>query len=469
MPATDILAAPLGRVEAPAGCGKTELIVETVRRHEGRPPLVLTHTNAGVQALQGRFARAAISASRYRLATLDGWALRIVRTYPMRAGYPIDLATDLDYPSIRAAAAQLIGSGALNDVLPANYGRVLVDEYQDCSIHQHALVTALSRGLPTCIFGDRLQAIFDLSGDELVNWADVEAVFPLVERLDKPWRWINANACDLGLWVLAIRDQLLAGTAIDLSKRPEFVKFVRLSGQEHIDHAARAAARNNIQMAAGERLLVIGDSINAASRHAYAKRVAGVGVVEPVDLKDLLRLAKRLTERRKPTLDLALEFAGNVMTEVNATVLKSRVGILQRGRSRTPATEEEAAARAVAESGDIRDVSNLLKVLAQSDGGRIFRRRLLMAAIETLDRAAAPMALSLLECAAAVREQRRHAVRRLPNQAIGSTLLLKGLEAEHVLILDASEMNARHLYVALSRGARSMTVFANTPKLNPTV
>ena len=63
------------------------------------------------------------------------------------------------------------------------------------------------------------------------------------------------------------------------------------------------------------------------------------------------------------------------------------------------------------------------------------------------------------EAAAQLREKRRHAGRSIPNKAVGSTLLLKGLEADHVLLLDAdnqgnSRMTKEHLYVALSRGRR---------------
>jgi len=46
-PEIDLLAIGRGTVTAPAGCGKTHLIAETLRRHDGALPiLVLTHTNA---------------------------------------------------------------------------------------------------------------------------------------------------------------------------------------------------------------------------------------------------------------------------------------------------------------------------------------------------------------------------------------------------------------------------------------
>ena len=75
----------------------------------------------------------------------------------------------------------------------------------------------------------------------------------------------------------------------------------------------------------------------------------------------------------------------------------------------------------------------------------------------------------LVETIAALREQRRHAGRIVPTKAVGSTLLLKGLEAHHAVILDADRpgnaMSRAHLYVALSRGARSIHVFSRSPVL----
>ena len=70
-------------VVAPAGCGKTHLIAESLRAYDGSVPvLVLTHTNAGVAALRQRLARLAVPARLYRVTTLDGWAMRLGRAFP---------------------------------------------------------------------------------------------------------------------------------------------------------------------------------------------------------------------------------------------------------------------------------------------------------------------------------------------------------------------------------------------------
>ena len=66
--------------------------------------------------------------------------------------------------------------------------------------------------------------------------------------------------------------------------------------------------------------------------------------------------------------------------------------------------------------------------------------------------------MSFEEAAVRVREENRAIGRQLPKNAIGSTLLLKGLEADHVVVLNAGKLDARKLYVAITRGAKSVTI-----------
>ncbi len=53
-----ILESRLSSIVAPAGCGKTQLIVNILRRNQPKPYLVLTHTTAGVSALKTAYSRA---------------------------------------------------------------------------------------------------------------------------------------------------------------------------------------------------------------------------------------------------------------------------------------------------------------------------------------------------------------------------------------------------------------------------
>lgn len=67
-----------------------------------------------------------------------------------------------------------------------------------------------------------------------------------------------------------------------------------------------------------------------------------------------------------------------------------------------------------------------------------------------------------------IREQLRlRGDRRIPQRAIGATLLLKGLVCDHSLIFNADNINAQNLYVALSRSAKSATVFSQSNFVGP--
>ncbi|WP_315784284.1 UvrD-helicase domain-containing protein [Bradyrhizobium sp. SZCCHNPS1003] len=59
----------------------------------------------------------------------------------------------------------MLKSFHVNDVIAASYSHH--DEYQDCSLRQHAIIYHAAVVLPTCGVGDQVQAIFDFSASEI--------------------------------------------------------------------------------------------------------------------------------------------------------------------------------------------------------------------------------------------------------------------------------------------------------------
>ena len=98
------------------------------------------------------------------------------------------------------------------------------------------------------------------------------------------------------------------------------------------------------------------------------------------------------------------------------------------------------------------------------NGTRVFRPGLLFGGIEAL-RIAHQKGISLKESAILVREDYRAKGRHLPARGVGSTLLLKGLEAESVVILNGDNLTTANLYVALTRGSMRVTVCSTSPVL----
>ena len=466
----DLLAIARGTVTSPAGCGKTHLIAEALTRRSGvKPILILTHTNAGVAALRGRLDRMEVPAKAYRLFTIDGWGMRLIRTSPWRSGHQPDILNltqpGSDYPSIRDAVWKLLQAGHVKDVLQASYNRLIVDECQDCSIRQLAIVYYAADGLPTCILGDPMQSIFDF-GDPLADWDEhVCKHFPVVGELTTPWRWKNAGTEGFGLWLLEARKKLIAGEPIDLRATPREVTWVHLDGTE--DHNRRLAAARTPAPDRNGSALIIGDSKSPPSQREIARQTPGAVTVENVDLRDLVDFARDLNLTAPDALDRVVQFAGSVMINVGAPDLLRRVDSLQRGTARKEPTEVERVALSFKAGPCAGAAANLLVEIGKEGGVRTHRPAVLIACLKALQTCDGTEGNTFYDAAVRAREQNRLIGRTLPRRAVGSTLLLKGLEADVSIVLNAAEMNARNLYVAMTRGSKALVICSPSPLLNP--
>jgi len=469
-PELDLFAVARGSVTAPAGCGKTQLIADTLQAHTGNKPiLVLTHTNAGVAALRARMTRAAIPNSAYRISTIDGFAMRLVGKFPLRSGLPahtLELANPgHDYPAIRNAAANLLQAGHINASLQATYARLLVDEYQDCNAAQHSLVAWAAQILPTCVLGDPMQAIFGFGGNRLVNWqTDVESQFPPIGMLQTPWRWRQAGTEELGQWLLNARELLQSGQAVELQGAPAEVQWVQLhaaTAEEQRRAAARTRGRDP-----EHSVLIIGDAMNVRGRYQLTSQTPGATVVERVDLVEFIQFARTFDPAGANPLGQVVEFAASLMTGVGATALLQRVQVLLHGRPRNPPTPIEAVALAFARDPGVAGALRLLQAFARQPGTHVYRPEVLrccQAAMQVAARGSCTLHAAALQA----RERQRHMSRPVARRAVGSTLLLKGLEADVAVVLEPQIMTAQHLYVALTRGARQVIVCSSTSALTP--
>ena len=465
----DLLSIRRGTVTAPAGCGKTHHIAESLTRHEGaKPILILTHTNAGVAALRGRLDRAGVRPSAYRLLTIDGWAMWLVSMFPKRAAHDQSLFNlanpSTDYPNIRVAAARLLKAGHVNDVLAASYARLIVDEYQDCSVRQHALVACASLTLSTAVLGDPMQAIFGFGMDDLAKWEeDVCKLFPLAGALATPWRWINAGTEALGEWLLHVRKELLRGEPIDVREAPPEVTWVELDGTDDRKKQL-AAARVNAPGRTGS-VLIIGDSKSPDSQRQFASQTPGAVTVEAVDLKDLVTFAKRFKFGAPDAFRQLAQFAQSVMTSIGVDDLVQRIEALDRGRARKPATDLEKASLRFTLAPSYPGAVDVLMEIGKQGGVRAHRPAVLRACIKALQLCHGTYGLTFADAAIRMREQNRLVGRPLPGRAVGSTLLLKGLEAEVAVVLSADSLDRRNLYVAITRGSKRLTICSKSPVL----
>ncbi|UUM12874.1 UvrD-helicase domain-containing protein [Clostridiaceae bacterium HFYG-1003] len=201
---------------APAGHGKTEMIVDLVEASPGKQ-LLLTHTNAGIHALKKRLFKRGISKDKYTIYTIASYCMKLCSAYPVNADITTVDITDPNFYSFQyKGVCNILNHSWIQRVLKASYHSVIVDEYQDCIQEQHAILLRLNNFLPVYVLGDPLQAIFDWVGP-LVSWQSME--FNIIEPETYPWRWEKCNP-ELGQYLVRLRESLsptLQGDKVKIS------------------------------------------------------------------------------------------------------------------------------------------------------------------------------------------------------------------------------------------------------------
>lgn len=225
-------------IEAAAGCGKTyEAVAGTAalaqQLGDGQEVLLLTHTNSARRVFEGRLAAVGARAT---MQTLDSLAFEIVKRYAPHLGLEQPVVPDAvhrghpSFKDIRSLARRLLESApAIAEGLAWRHPVILVDEHQDSSDDQHAVVGAIAEKGQTRIryFGDRMQSIYGFDG----AGAAWEAICDEHEEetLEFGHRW-RENA-ELRDWLFSARHALLAGEPIDLRGRPRCVHVHLWSGE----------------------------------------------------------------------------------------------------------------------------------------------------------------------------------------------------------------------------------------------
>lgn len=451
--------APRASVAAAAGCGKTHLISVAVCRHGTRRDLVLTHTHAGVDALRRKM-RILQNGSSYIVDTIAGWALRYALAFPRTSGLRTSLPKiKEEWDSVYAAARGLLARQAVREVIRASYSGAYVDEYQDCTVQQHDLVLAIAEVIPTRVLGDPLQGIFDFGQNQPVDWdRDVRSNFAELPALTRPWRWEGKNP-QLGGWLSTVRRNLLARQSVSLRGAP--VRWESLPATGAIVKQARVCL-DTARQAQGSVIAIHGMPQQC---HFVGSRLQGLyQCIEPIESYDLFQLGARIEASHGPARVAAvIDFSAKCMTRVGTTLRRVQ-NVYQSGT--IPRTHQGQLSgihdvlRQVAEDDSFTAVIAALERIPSISGAVIYRRELFDEMIRGLRTAMADGVGSLQDALWVVRNRTRFGGRRLARCVVGTTLLVKGLEFDHAIILDADGMDAKDLYVALTRGARSLTVFS---------
>ncbi|WP_168801740.1 UvrD-helicase domain-containing protein [Glycomyces buryatensis] len=450
-------------VALPAGCGKTEVIAGVAKAVAGRggSTLILTHTNTGVDAIRRRLKRFGVATSSVNVTTIDSWSLRLIRSHPQLADINVPEAPDWGRAgAYHQAAARAVGTPPIERMLKASYQLILVDEYQDCMIDQHELVHALSEVIDTAVLGDPLQCLLDFGQQTPVQWPrDVLPVFPEVAVAQHPWRWATTNP-ELGEWLLRIRAPLENGEPIDLDTAP--IRWLWSGDHQGITRACRDADQRTVAALGHFRQDCIG----------RAKLLGGsYFLLEALDEQRIMKFCTVVDTGESGRITAAtVEFAAGCATHVSKHVDRKVRDRLHRGgtwRPRTPELKSAAESldrlAAHPSPANVRDA--LQQLVSMDTETAVYGQEAFTDVCKALG-FAHDQGLTTAQALSRIRDQRRRSGRHIRKRVIGRPLLVKGLEYEHAILLDADRYKTNHLYVALTRGSRALTIASGTRKLN---
>ena len=455
--AIELFAMGNASVVAPAGHGKTEIIANIAAI--GQRALILTHTHAGVHAIRSRLKRLGIPHSRVAIDTIAGWCMRYAHAFPGVANPPLDMPQNADeWDQLHRGSVLALGVPAIRQVIAASYDRILIDEYQDCNGLQHQLAVGLSSIVPTLVFGDPMQGIFEFAGATLDWDRDIHPVFPVAGSLDTPHRWAGKNP-GLGQWIAETRIKLMRGDPIDLTdprityraSGDAFDMGTLFEGNEGKEGSFAAIHCNK---GLCYRLARAANGGYQAIEEIAANRLRQFALewdraVDPgARLRALTSLIDDCFHKRKPAEDEPSDPHDDAMRE-----------------------RMQEAARRLGDGDGASAAAELLTLARKRTRWKLFRSELWRDCERAVSDLASGRVLAMLEATMTVRQRVSNSGRMLPRRTISTPLLLKGLEFDHVVIPDANHFarerlaQAKLFYVAISRATRSLTISSSTPTL----
>lgn len=342
---------------------------------------------------------------------------------------------------------------AVREVISASYERILIDEYQDCPSLQHTLAVALSKIVPTTIFGDPMQGIFEFAG-AILSWEnEIHNNFPLAGILDIPHRWEGKNP-ELGAWIAEVREKLIRGDQIDLEDS-------RINFRVSNDAFDMSVFFEGIDGKEGS-IAAIHCNKTICYRLARAAR-GGYQAIEEI-------AANRLSQ-------FAIEWGNAIDGEGRKNSIFGLLNdcfnmrVLAEGETATPEeiallSEIKLAVQTLDSEHYLDSAKSLFALCRQHPRWKLYRSDLWRDAERSLIELLSGRYASMVEAAGEIRQRMSYSGRKLPLRTVSTPLLLKGLEFDHVVVPDATHFtreryaNAKLFYVAISRATRSLTISA---------
>lgn len=475
-----------GLLIAPAGHGKTTTIAECLLKSTNAlPQLVLTHTHAGIASLRAKFQKKNVNPLCYQLETITGFAQRLVLALAGNSELPGE-EDNTYFECAVSQCAKLLEKHSVQIIIRKSYSGAYVDEYQDCTRHQHEMIMALCAKLPLHILGDPMQGIFDFEKERIVSFNEDLCSFNKYDFLQTPWRWFEINQT-LGEQILKIRQLLEANeeiclTAWDAIEAYEYPKTGRYDPAYNrpicqilnsIDRTESVLVLCPSYKEANNKGVLqlrgsLHDRIDLKSRIDFSDNFL---ILDAIDGAEYYSCAKHIDEYLskcggKRIKKIAWLYDILDAMHVNATSLNLWINrkdnrLKDRRKEKSVSAKLHKLFEVFDQSATIKNFMNLVRFIFSIKGIKCHHKELFLQ-VRKAASIAESESISLYDAMRILKNRTRIVGRATKRHCIGTTLLTKGLEFDNVIICDADKFeDAKNFYVAISRARKRLVLFYN--------
>lgn len=449
---------------APAGHGKTEMIADIVNYSFGKQ-LLLTHTNAGVDALEKRLKGRKISKQKYTVTTIAAFCIKWCMSYDSTGNFdktlsPLNGGAEANkyYAQLYSGTKKIFETPWAGEVLKATYTGIVVDEYQDCIQEQHKIMLAMNQHLPIRVLGDPMQGIFSFAGN-LVDWNHLE--YPIIEVSTKPWRWQKSNPA-LGNYLMNVRKRLLPALTgqkckfqIDTNDRSvEIVDPNKFTGYSLLKELKQYSSVIYITQWPNQQLNL-------------CLRMPGIFQYdEKQDCDELFKYAKLFDKQKGATLALTvIKFVAKCATKVGSEIASYKNRLKADSFDFSRIRKHTDFGSILAETAQDISKDTILKMLVWFSKNSTFKqyRTELLSEMKRSVRYAIDHDQCIFNAANHIRTdpalQKRYTGFRFLSSR---TLLSKGLEFDCVVIDMRNPLSVKDFYVAMTRAMKKIYIISSS-------
>lgn len=438
-----------GIVIAPAGCGKTENIINIIKKYDGNKKiLVLTHTNAGIDNIEKRLRKNGNLDSKCNVYTIASFCLRYVKSYKI-----LSKTIDDSYDSLYDGMCILLENNHIKKVLSNTYALMLVDEYQDCNLKQHNVIKKISKLIDFRVFGDPLQKIYDFRDECVELNSIINNDYPYLGYMNYPWRWEENKK--LGSWIMYYRKKLENEETIgEISSLIPVVKYYEYSNINELKKIAF-----DMLKCEGSNVILFNIDNQAQS---FCKLLGGKFFYqEEVECRTLKKIIKDIDDSKYN--EILIEFINICKVSFTnfKTIYSNILSKIERNNydfNKISKNKEEAQLiKSIHDDFDFIKLHQLINIIESNSEIKLYRKELWIVLKNIIKELIKDSNITALELLLSMRDSKNIKKYKYKN-LVSRILLVKGLEFDNVLVINPKELTRELFYVAISRPTKHLII-----------